>query len=129
MRHRLRVAGATTDIFTPGGAARGVPSLEGVPRVINVICDRALLGAYSLDRHRVTAKLVRSAAGEVFGRRFAPNWLPWALTAASAVALAAAMTGVWNYWSQAHASAPLARTAPAAAAAAAPAAAAEVDVE
>ena len=98
---------------------------QGVPRVINVICDRALLGAYSLDRHRVTAKLVRSAAGEVFGRRFAPHWLPWALTAASAVALAAAMTGVWNYWSQAHAAAPLARTAPAAAAAAAPAAAAE----
>jgi len=123
--HRLRVAGATTDIFAPGALNEVFRLSQGVPRVINVICDRALLGAYSLDRHRVTAKLVRSAAGEVFGRRFAPNWLPWALTAASAVALAAAMTGVWNYWSQAHASAPLARTAPAAAAAAAPAAAAE----
>jgi len=123
--HRLRVAGATTDIFAPGALNEVFRLSQGVPRVINVICDRALLGAYSLDRHRVTAKLVRSAAGEVFGRRFAPNWLPWALTAASAVALAAAMTGVWNYWSQAHASAPLARTAPAAAAADAPAAAAE----
>ncbi len=122
--HRLRVAGATTDIFAPGALNEVFRLSQGVPRVINVICDRALLGAYSLDRHRVTAKLVRSAAGEVFGRRFAPNWLPWALTAASAVALAAAMTGVWNYWSQAHASAPLARSAPAAAAAA-PAAAAE----
>ncbi|HYM26646.1 MAG TPA: AAA family ATPase [Steroidobacteraceae bacterium] len=110
--HRLRVAGATTDIFAPGALNEVFRLSQGVPRVINVICDRALLGAYSLDRHRVTAALVRSAAGEVFGRRFAPNWLPWALTAASAVALAAAMTGVWNYWSQAHASASLARRAP-----------------
>ena len=93
VRHRLRVAGATTDIFAPGALNEVFRLSQGVPRVINVICDRALLGAYSLDRHRVTAKLVRSAAGEVFGRRFAPNWLPWALTAASAVALAAAMTG------------------------------------
>ncbi len=115
VRHRLRVAGATTDIFAPGALNEVFRLSQGVPRVINVICDRALLGAYSLDRHRVTAKLVRSAAGEVFGRRFAPNWLPWALTAVSAAALAAAMTGVWNYWSQAHAAAPLARTAAAAA--------------
>jgi general secretion pathway protein A len=122
--HRLRVAGATTDIFAPGALNEVFRLSQGVPRVINVICDRALLGAYSLDRHRATPALVRSAAGEVFGRRFPPHWLPWALTAASAVALAAAMTGVWNYWSQAHASAPLARSAPAAAAAA-PAAAAE----
>ena len=110
--HRLRVAGATTDIFAPGALNEVFRLSQGVPRVINVICDRALLGAYSLDRHRVTSKLVRSAAGEVFGRRFAPNWLPWALTAASAAALVAAMTGVWNYWSQAHAAAPLARSAP-----------------
>jgi general secretion pathway protein A len=109
--HRLRVAGATTDIFAPGALNEIFRLSQGVPRVINVICDRALLGAYSLDRHRVTAKLVRSAAAEVFGRRFAPNWLPWALTAASAAALAVAMTGVWNYWSHAHAAQPVAKSA------------------
>ena len=49
----------------------------GVPRVINVVADRALLGAYTQDRHRVTSGLVRHAAAEVFGRRFAPRWLPW----------------------------------------------------
>jgi len=94
--HRLRVAGATTDIFAPP-ALHAVFSLsQGVPRVINVICDRSLLGAYSLDRHRVTASLVRSAAAEVFGRRFTPDWLPWAATAAIAMVLSAVTFTVWK---------------------------------
>ena len=79
VRHRLRVAGATTDIFTPSALGEAFRLSEGVPRVINVISDRALLGAYTLDRHRVTSGLVRHAATEVFGRRFAPQWLPWAV--------------------------------------------------
>jgi general secretion pathway protein A len=93
--HRLRVAGATTDIFTTGSLREIYRLSGGVPRVINVIADRALLGAYTLDRHKVTAQLVRAAASEVFGRRFAPRWVPWAGVAALAVALAA---GTWALW-------------------------------
>ena len=70
---------------------------QGVPRVINVICDRALLGAYSLDRHRVTGGLVRNAAAEVFGRRFTPHWLPWAATAAIGVVLTLVTVALWNF--------------------------------
>ncbi|HEX8781809.1 MAG TPA: AAA family ATPase, partial [Steroidobacteraceae bacterium] len=96
VRHRLRVAGATSDIFAPQ-ALNAVFSLsQGVPRVINVICDRALLGAYSLDRHRVTASLVRGAAAEVFGRRFTPEWLPWIATAAIALVLSGVTFAVWK---------------------------------
>jgi general secretion pathway protein A len=85
VRHRLRVAGATSDVFT-GPALHEVYRLSGgVPRVINIICDRALLGAYSMDRHRVTSNLVRNAAAEVFGRRFTPYWMPWAATRRSAL--------------------------------------------
>jgi general secretion pathway protein A len=97
VRHRLRVAGATSDIFAHSALNEVFRISAGVPRVINVICDRALLGAYSLDRHRVTPGLVRHAASEVFGRRLAPHWLPWALTAAIAVALVAATTALWNF--------------------------------
>src|SRR5579871_6646199 len=99
--HRLRVAGATTDILSGRALAEVFRLSGGVPRVINVICDRALLGAYSLDRHRVTPALVRSAATEVFGRRFAPHWLPWAATAAVAVGLAGITFAAWNFqpWS------------------------------
>jgi general secretion pathway protein A len=94
--HRLRVAGATTDIFAPAALNEVFRLSQGVPRVINVICDRALLGAYSLDRHRVTANLVRAAAAEVFGRRFTPHWLPWALTAGIAALLSVATVALWN---------------------------------
>jgi general secretion pathway protein A len=92
VRHRLRVAGATTDIFSSAALAEVFRLSQGVPRVINVICDRALLGAYSLDRHKVTAPLVRHAAGEVFGKRFAPRWLPWvAIAGAAAMVLLATL--------------------------------------
>jgi general secretion pathway protein A len=96
VRHRLRVAGATSDILAPRALNEVFRLSGGVPRVINVICDRALLGAYSLDRHRVTPGLVRHAAAEVFGRRVAPHWVPWAVTAAIAAGLVAGTSALWN---------------------------------
>jgi general secretion pathway protein A len=96
VRHRLRVAGATSDIYTPSALAETYRLSGGVPRVINVISDRALLGAYTQDRHRVTSSLVRRAAGEVFGRRFAPAWLPWVGGAAGILLLALAAWGLWQ---------------------------------
>ncbi len=81
VRHRLRVAGATGEIFTPA-ALREVHRLSaGIPRVINVCCDRALLGAYTQERRKITPSLVRRAAGEVYGRHFAPLWLGWVAAA------------------------------------------------
>jgi len=65
--HRIRVAGRSDAIFTPA-AMRLVHRLSGgIPRLINVICDRALLGAYAHDRHRVDAAMVRRAGREVRG--------------------------------------------------------------
>jgi general secretion pathway protein A len=124
VRHRLRVAGATTDILAPAALNEVFRLSQGVPRVINVICDRALLGAYSLDRHRVTTTLVRNAAAEVFGRRFTPHWLPWALTAGIAALLIVATVALWSLqpWSTSSGAARLAPgDAAVAAAAAAPA--------
>src|SRR5690242_17343385 len=88
VRHRLRVAGSTREVFT-NGALREIQRLSGgVPRLINIISDRALLGAFSEDRHAVGAGVVRRAASEVFGRGIQPRWLPWALgSAAAAVAV------------------------------------------
>jgi general secretion pathway protein A len=105
VRHRLRVAGATADIFNRFAFEEIYRLSGGVPRVINVICDRALLGGYSLDRHRITGPLVRNAASEVFGKRFTPPWLPWAATAAVAVVLTAGSLALWRLqpWSWTHA--------------------------
>jgi general secretion pathway protein A len=124
VRHRLRVAGATADIFNRFALEEIYRLSDGVPRVINVICDRALLGGYTTDRHRITGPLVRSAASEVFGKRFAPPWLPWAGTAALAALLAAGSFGLWRLqpwrWARAptvtlaHAAPSASRSAPAA---------------
>ncbi|HVY79960.1 MAG TPA: AAA family ATPase [Steroidobacteraceae bacterium] len=96
VRHRLRVAGATTDIFTPPALSEIYRLSGGVPRVINVIADRALLGAYTQDRHRVGSSLVRHAAAEVFGRKFAPAWLPWAGAAGAGLAVVATVFLAWE---------------------------------
>ena len=53
VRHRMRVAGATADIFTRGALREIYRVSRGIPRVINIICDRALLGAYTQDLHQV----------------------------------------------------------------------------
>ena len=97
VRHRLRVAGATSDIFSPGALAEVYRVAGGVPRVINVVCDRALLGAYSMDRHRVTGNLVRHAASEVFGKHFTPYWLPWVGTAAAALLVTISLVLLWSF--------------------------------
>lgn len=97
IKHRLKIAGATTDIFTER-ALREVHRLShGVPRVINVICDRALLGAYSEDCHRIDAGLVRRAASEVFGRPVTAGWLSWAGGATAVIALGVLGLGVHRY--------------------------------
>jgi general secretion pathway protein A len=97
VRHRLRVAGATSDIFSPAALTEVHRLAIGVPRVINVVCDRALLGAYSMDRHRVTTSLVRNAASEVFGKRFTPHWVPWVGLAAAASLLVMTVALLWSF--------------------------------
>jgi general secretion pathway protein A len=109
VRHRLRVAGATSDIFSNLALSELYHLSGGVPRVVNVVADRALLGGYTQDRHRVTSGLIRHAAAEVFGRRFAPRWLPWLGSAAAALVLAATLWGLWPR-SGAHAPATAATT-------------------
>jgi general secretion pathway protein A len=92
VRHRLRVAGSTREIFS-NGALREIQRLSGgVPRLINIIADRALLGAFTEDRHLVSGSVVRRAAGEVFGKSIQPRWLPFAAAGAvGAVAVASAV--------------------------------------
>jgi general secretion pathway protein A len=98
VRHRLRVAGATEDIFTPAALVELHRLSEGIPRVINVACDRALLGAYTQETKKISSGLVRRAAGEVYGRRFLPTWLGWMVGSLGVVALAGSLFLGWQFW-------------------------------
>jgi general secretion pathway protein A len=98
VRHRLRVAGSSDDIFTAAALAEVFRLSRGIPRVINVTCDRALLGAYTQETRKLGSALVRRAAGEVYGRQFLPLWLRWAAAAAGLVIVAGALFGGWQLW-------------------------------
>lgn len=109
--HRLAVAGLTGPLPFDRGALRRVHALShGVPRRINLLCDRALLGAYAAGARQVNRAIVNRAAREVFdapasaaaARSARQAGLPrWALAGLGAVAGAAAVAaagwgmGVW----------------------------------
>jgi len=63
--HRVRVAGATAPLFSHPALWWAHHLTHGIPRLINIVCDRALLAAYARGRHRVTLSLIRIAAREV----------------------------------------------------------------
>jgi general secretion pathway protein A len=66
VRHRLEISGAQRQLFPPGLMGRLYRLSGGVPRVINVLCDRALLGTYVQGKERVDRRTLAQAAREVF---------------------------------------------------------------
>jgi general secretion pathway protein A len=94
--HRLRVAGTQTDIFTKRAIDALYKYARGIPRLINVIADRALLAAYTKDQRSVDAKLVSAAAAEVFGIRRKAPWWPFATAMAGAAAIVLGVTNLGN---------------------------------
>ena len=70
IHHRLAVAGSTARApFGPRLMAQIHKLSHGVPRRINLLCDRALLGAYVENQPQVTRQILRRAAEEVFAVR------------------------------------------------------------
>ena len=85
--HRLAVAGLEGPSPFAADVAGLVHALaHGVPRRINLLCDRALLGAYVENRAQVTRRIVRRAAQEVFGQDGAPRQRRWPLVAGGVLA-------------------------------------------
>ncbi|MGL6290390.1 MAG: AAA family ATPase [Silanimonas sp.] len=68
VRHRVAVAGATRFPFTRLAVKRLHQHSGGVPRLVNVIAERALLAGYARDEHPVGERLVDLAAREVLVR-------------------------------------------------------------
>lgn len=88
VNHRLARAGGNPEIFTQPAISRLHRLSGGIPRLINIIADRAMLGAYAKGEHKVSRALVQGAAIEVFGKkRFTlPMWV-WTGTLVAFVAL------------------------------------------
>ena len=93
--HRLAVVGLGAEVFGPGVISEVYRQSGGVPRLINSVCDRCMLGAYTQNKKRIDLKMVRTAAEEVLGKRQKPAWrrspyLPW-ITAAAGIAAGVAL--------------------------------------
>ncbi len=120
VRHRLAVAGGQGEQPFDAAALRRLHQLcRGVPRRINLLAGRALLGGYAGGKTRIGRDIVDQAAREVFALRAPPSRrLEWALAAVAAAALLlAAGAAAWSVWKR-----PAAGVRPAAAASAASAA-------
>jgi general secretion pathway protein A len=57
--HRLRVAGATTELFSPGAAQVVHEATGGVPRLVNQLCDLSMVYAFSMNQKRVVRLTVQ----------------------------------------------------------------------
>ncbi len=98
VKHRLEVAGARRPIFTSGALRAIHKASNGIPRLINILAERALLGAFAARVHEVSASMIRMAANEVKGTSPASTSRPLLLTAALLLLAIVAGVAAWTHW-------------------------------
>lgn len=89
VRHRMQVAGAQRNPFKRGAMNALYQRSQGIPRLINIIADRALVAAFAQEKLEVTSAMVHAAANEVqLGEKQvrSMHW-PWIAGAAVLVAV------------------------------------------
>ncbi|GMR09001.1 MAG: AAA family ATPase [Gammaproteobacteria bacterium] len=64
IRHRMSVAGGSPDIFNNGACKAVWYYSRGVPRVINVLCDTALVYGFAEEKDTVNAKIIHDVAND-----------------------------------------------------------------
>jgi len=63
--NRLKVAGADRTIFTPNALESVYSYSGGIPRIVNVLCDNALLTGYALGRKEIDTGIIREVAEDL----------------------------------------------------------------
>jgi len=73
IRHRLEVAGLREPLFAYPLLKKIYKFTGGIPRKINLLCDRAMLGAYVQNQKQIDQHILNRAAKEVFGSALETN--------------------------------------------------------
>jgi len=96
IQHRLQIVGFKGELFSKGAVSMVHQLSGGVPRLVNNICERSMMGAYGENVHRIDKNLVRKAAGEVLQptERFQP--MQWVAGGAIAAGTAALLLSIWG---------------------------------
>ena len=63
--HRLKVAGTSRQLFKDSALSEIYEFSSGIPRLINIICDHALLTAYAKGMHQVDEKIIHECSEEL----------------------------------------------------------------
>jgi general secretion pathway protein A len=95
IRHRLAVAGIQRDLFTRAAMRRVHRLSGGIPRLINILCDRSLLGACVTRSPLVTKTIVDKAAREVRDTTRKPKPSGIRRIALAVAALVLAVSAAW----------------------------------
>ena len=79
INHRMSVAGGNGGVFTDDAKNLVFRASRGIPRVINIICDTALVYAFAVESERVTAQIVQNVLADkkqygVFEVEGAKDW-------------------------------------------------------
>jgi general secretion pathway protein A len=120
VNHRLTVAGTGRKLFPPSTLGKLHALSGGVPRMINLLCDRALLGAYVQGKDTVDRRTLANATQEVCGADHTARsrFAAWAFALLTLVGTGAALGFAYRQYSTAPAvspvAAPAAQTEPAA---------------
>ncbi len=77
IKFRLSVAGLHRPLFNSAAIKQVFKHTKGIPRLINLLCDRALLAAYSQEQSQVDAAIVKKAAKEVIYPLSIPDTPQW----------------------------------------------------
>jgi general secretion pathway protein A len=102
IRHRLQICGSSQNIFNKRAVDRIQQLSGGIPRLINVLCDRAMLGAYVEGKTEIDQKVVRKAGKEVLAQSVdetkPDSRIPLAVTGVGALALVMVLVFFYQPW-------------------------------
>jgi general secretion pathway protein A len=96
--HRLKIAGVTREVFTKQAISEIYKLSRGIPRLINTLSERALIGAYGANLPMIKKDIVSNAAAEVLGKSSHgkhKRTMDWPAIGVFAVALIAVGLGLW----------------------------------
>ncbi len=97
IRHRLTKANAvSTTVFTKGALKLIVKKAKGVPRILNILCDNALITGYGYQQRPVTPGIVREVIADFEGKRKFPV-LRWGIVTSTVFLILAGLFWLYPY--------------------------------
>jgi general secretion pathway protein A len=97
IEHRLsKAALKRTEIFTPGALKQIVREAEGIPRILNILCDNCLISGYGYQEKPITRRIAKEVIVDVRGRRVSPS-SRWGYAAAAMLMLSIGLWGMLSY--------------------------------